>query len=128
MPIVRFVFFIKTLHVIQSLNTCLSNRLCPRLLTLGNTFFVGLVFYENCARGLERYHVFSYLVSYILSHIKLAHVSLKVHTCLISGVLYVLFYSAFSRLFFCWTSFKTSVAHVILFLSTRLHLVSKLEV
>ena len=52
------LFFIKTLHVIQSLNTCLSNRLCPRLLTSGNTFFVGLAFYENCARGLERYHVF----------------------------------------------------------------------
>ena len=105
MPIVRFVFFIKTLHVIQSLNTCLSNRLCPHLLNLGYTFFVGLVFYENCARGLERYHVFSYLVSYILSHIKLAHVSHKDHTCLISGVLYSFLFS-FWPLFLLWDKFQ----------------------
>ena len=51
-------------------------------------FLVFLVFYENCARSLERYHVSLYLVSYILSHIKLAHVSHKFHACLISGVLY----------------------------------------
>ena len=87
MPIVRFVFYQNVARDSKSKHVPIKSSLSSPA-DFRKYFFVGLVFYENCALGLERFHVFLYLVSYILSHIKLAHVSLKVHTCLISGVLY----------------------------------------